>query len=193
VIGMETQRGRGGKQTAGGQSFLSHVCVSLRRRFGARSRRSRGDCCDQGSALVEMALACSVLFAMLFGIIEISLALYTYNYVSEAARAGSRYAIVRGASCSYLTNCGATPAQIQTYVWGLGYPGINSANTTVTTTWLSPSASPPTTWSVCSSGACKLPGNAVKVNVTYSFPLSIPFVPSSTLSLHSTSQMVIAN
>jgi Flp pilus assembly protein TadG len=147
---------------------------------------------DEGSAIVEMAVVSSILFAVLFGIIELSLALYTYNYVSDAAREATRYAIVRGSACTQLTNCGATSAQIQSYVQGLGYPGMNSSNTTVTTTWYSPSSAPPTTWTACGS-PCRDPGDAVQVMVTYSFPLSVPFVPNSTLSLHSTSLMVIAN
>jgi Flp pilus assembly protein TadG len=158
---------------------------------GEADQKRRGVPGDEGSALVEMAVVSSLLFSMLFGIIELSLALYTYNYVSDAAREGSRYAIVRGSSCSVLTNCNVTSAQIQTYVQNLGYPGMNAANTTVTTTWLSPSAAP-VTWTACGS-TCNAPGDAVQVKVTYSFKLSIPFVPSSTLSLHSTSMMVIAN
>jgi Flp pilus assembly protein TadG len=148
--------------------------------------------CEVGSNIVEMALVSSALLAVLFGIVEISLALYTYNYVSDAAREGTRYAIVRGSSCSVLTNCGVTSAQIQTYVQNLGYPGLNPANTTITTTWLSPSATTPVTWTACGS-TCNAPGDAVQVKVTYSFRLSIPFVPNSTLNLHSTSLMVIAN
>jgi len=148
--------------------------------------------CDEGANVVEMAVASSILFAMLFGIIELSLALYTYNYVSDAAREGTRYAIVRGSSCNALTNCSATAAQIQTYVQNLGYPGVRAANTTASTTWFSPSASTPVTWTSCGT-PCNAPGNAVQVTVTYSFGLSIPFVPKQTLSLHSTSRMVIAN
>jgi Flp pilus assembly protein TadG len=148
--------------------------------------------CDEGANVVEMAVASSILFAMLFGIIQLSLALYTYNYVSDAAREGTRYAIVRGSSCSALTNCSATAAQIQTYVQNLGYPGVRAANTTASTTWFSPSASTPVTWTACGT-PCNAPGNAVQVTVTYSFGLSIPFVPKETLSLHSTSMMVIAN
>ena len=146
---------------------------------------------DEGSDIVEMALVSSVLFAMLFGVIEVSLALYTFNYVSDAAREATRYASVRGSSCNLLTNCNATAAQIQTYVQNLGYPGMKPANTTVTSTWLSPSAAP-VTWSTC-GGTCNAPGDAVQVTVTYSFPLGLPFVSKSVLSLHSTSMMVIAN
>jgi len=147
---------------------------------------------EQGSAIVEMAVVSSLLFAVLFGIIELSLAMYTYNYVSDAAREATRYAIVRGSSCTQLTNCGVTSAQIQSYVQGLGYPGMNSANTTATATWYSPSSAPPITWTACGT-PCNAAGDAVQVKVTYSFPLSVPFVPKSTLSLHSTSLMVIAN
>ncbi len=147
---------------------------------------------EEGSEVVEMALVSSVLFAALFGIIELSLALYTYNYVSDAAREATRYAIVRGSSCSVLANCSATAAQIQTYVQNLGYPGVKAANTTVSTTWFTPSSSTPVTWTACAT-QCNAPGNAVQVTVTYSFGLSIPFVPRKTLSLHSTSMMVIAN
>jgi hypothetical protein len=37
-----------------------------------------------------------------------------------------------------------------------------------------------------------VPGNQVKVTVTYPFPLSIPFLPKGTINMASTSVMVIA-
>ncbi len=75
-----------------------------------------------------MALSSSVLFAMFFGMFEMSMASYTYHYVSDAAREGSRYAVVRGqppAITLGLTGCGATSDTISTYVKDLPYPGIN--------------------------------------------------------------------
>jgi Flp pilus assembly protein TadG len=152
---------------------------------------------EDGASIVEMALASAVVFGMLFGIIYFSMTLYTYHYLSEAAREGSRYAMVRGStSCTNtpgLTNCKATQAQIQTYVQDLGYPAIDAANKmTVTTTWYTASTSQPTTWSLCSTGSCNAPGNVVKVQVIYAYPLSIPFYGKKTLNLTSTSQMVIA-
>ena len=154
---------------------------------------------EDGRSVVEFALACAVLFGMLFGIVYFSMMLYTYHYISEAAREGSRYAIVRGSTCHAntpgLTNCGTTGitnTQLQTYVQDLGYPGIDAANRmTVNTTWYTPSASlsSPT---VCTTGTCNAPGNIVKVQVIYAFPLSIPFWSKKTLNLTSTSQMVIA-
>jgi Flp pilus assembly protein TadG len=157
---------------------------------------TRGIFSEEGSSLVEMALSCAVVVTMLLGIVEMSFALFSYDYISDAAREGSRYAIVRGSkSCSNtpsLTNCNATADKVQTYIKGLGYPGINSANMTVTTTWLTASATKPTTWSTCSSGTCNAPGNIVKVQVNYAFPISIPFVRLTTINVASTSQMVIA-
>jgi Flp pilus assembly protein TadG len=152
---------------------------------------------EQGSATVEMALTSVILFLLLIGIIEISLALYSHACVSEAAREAARYAMVRGStSCintPSLTNCNATNAQIQTYVQGRKYPGLTSSNIGVTTTWLSASTSQPTTWSSCSPGPCSnAPGNVVQVVVTYPFHLSIPFWNSTTINTSSTSRMVVA-
>ena len=152
---------------------------------------------EDGGSIVEFAFACAVVFGMLFGVIYFSMALYTYHYISEAAREGSRYAMVRGStSCTNtpnLTNCNAANAQIQTYVQDLGYPGVNAAsNMTVTTTWYTASTTQPTTWSLCRTGTCNAPGNIVKVQVVYSYPLSIPFYGTKTLGMTSTSQMVIA-
>src|ERR1700751_4198757 len=85
---------------------------------------------EEGSALAEIAIASAVVFALLFGVIQVAYALYTYEYVSEAAREAARYAIVRGStSCTNtpnLANCNATGTEIQTYVQGLGYPGLSS-------------------------------------------------------------------
>jgi Flp pilus assembly protein TadG len=114
----------------------------------------------------------------MFGIFAFCTALYSYNFVSEAAREASRYAMVRGSSCSGFTDCGVTSAQIQTYVRSLGYPGINTNNLTATATW----------------SAGNAPGNPVSVTVTYTYGLNIPFWPQSgsILNLSSTSQMVIS-
>lgn len=160
------------------------------RRHNARS--------EQGSALIETALTAVVMLTVIFGLIELCLALYTYHFVSNAAREGSRYAIVRGSdSCANtpnLTNCNATPAEIQSYVTSLGYPGFDTSKLNVTASWLTATTSgipATTTWSTC-PGTCNAPGNMVKVVVSYSFPLNILFLSKSTLNIGSTSEMVIS-
>lgn len=152
---------------------------------------------EEGATIVATALSCTILLCLFVGIFDMSLALYNYHLVCDAARDATRYAIVRGsASCTNspnLSNCNATSSQIQSYVQGLGYP--YSGQLTVTTTWLTAVSSgtpATTTWTACSSGTCNAPGNLVNVVVTESFPLNVPFISNLTLHLSSTSQMVVS-
>ncbi len=151
---------------------------------------------SDGAAIVEFAVSCIVLIPMLFGFIEVCLAFYTYNFVADAAREATRYAIVARFHilCDYtvtgeLRNHN-TSGPLQTYVRGLGLPGAN--NVTVTVSWLTASATTPTTWTACATCACPQPGNQVKVVVRYNFPIGIPFWKSATISIGSASSMVIA-
>lgn len=156
--------------------------------------RARG---ERGSVLVETALTSIILLTVVFGIMRISLGVYSYFFVSNAAREATRYAIVRGATlgsdctapgyATCIAQGGSNTGDIKTYVTGLGFPGINPANVTVNTTWLT------ATGGACGTAdSCKISGNQVRVTVTYDYPLSIPFVSSRTLSMTSTSQMVIS-
>jgi Flp pilus assembly protein TadG len=143
---------------------------------------------DQGSTMVETALIMIVLSMILFGLIEMCLALYTYHFVSDAAREASRYAMVHGSACQVKgVSCTVTKPQIQTYVRNLGFPGIQPTST-VTTTY----AAYPAGGTCAPSAACNNPGNLVTVTVRYNFPVSIPFVRSSVLAMSSTSSMVIS-
>ena len=152
---------------------------------------------EEGSSLVEFALMSAAFLTILIGSFEALLAFYTNHFLSEAAREASRYAMVRGStSCTNtpnLSNCNVTAAQIQTFVQGLGYPGITSSQIAVTTTWCAASSAQPTTWSACTATTSPAPGNLVNVVVAYPFSLHVPFVSNNwALNLSSTSQMVIA-
>ncbi|MFP5234541.1 MAG: TadE/TadG family type IV pilus assembly protein [Acidobacteriota bacterium] len=151
---------------------------------------------EDGSMLVEAALSCTIVLALLLGICQMSLAMYIYHFTSEAAREATRYAIVRGStSCTNtpnLTNCNATPDEIQTWVRSMGYPGITSSNVSVSTSWYSASGSMPTTWSACTTGTCNAPGNMVAITVTYPLTFQIPFSSGFALNLSNSSQMVIS-
>ncbi len=142
---------------------------------------------ESGSSVLEMALSLIILLTFVFGIFEVSEAVFAYHVISDAAREGTRYAIVRGSSCSVITPCPATGANIQTYLRGLALPGINPNLMTVAAAW-------PTSGSACTPSAspCNNPGNLVQVTVTYNFSLSIPFVKARTITMSSTSQMVIS-
>lgn len=133
--------------------------------------------------MVEFALASVILFTLVFGVMAMCLALYTYNIVAEAAREASRYAIVRGSACSSSTfsDCKVTRGQLEAYVQSIPWPGINSSSLTI-----------PKTNGLSWPNGNNNPGSPVKVTVTYTYPLNIPFVSSQTLQMSSTSQMLIS-
>ena len=68
--------------------------AKLLARRGWRSRL-RG---DRGGTLVETALSIAILLALVIGIMEVCLTIYSYHFISNAAREGTRYAIVRGST-----------------------------------------------------------------------------------------------
>ena len=144
---------------------------------------------EQGQALVENALSLILLLTMLLAVIQGARMFNAYHNLSYAARVGSRYAMVRGSKCSGFTSaCPAVASDVATYVKGISFLGLNSANLTVTTTW----GAAPRTGSTCATQACNDPGDQVTVQVTY--PLSafvIPFIPVSWGSMQSSSTTVI--
>lgn len=156
--------------------------------------------CEAGASLVEMAIASVVLFGMIFGIIFAGWALYAYDFVSDAAREGARYAIVRGADCTGFSDCNAANSDIQTHVQSISYPGIVSGNLTVATEWYTVAlkGGSATTFTDCGSApvvagvVCNAPGNQVKVTVTYTVPFSIPFQNQSPIQFSSTSALIIS-
>lgn len=154
---------------------------------------------EDGANAVETALSCTILIAILFGMCQMALGMYFYQFTSDAARQATRWAMVRGStSCTNTPNlykCNAGTDDVQTYVRGLGLTGTTSSSIGVTTNWCSASSTMPTTWSSCSTTTSNAPGNLVKVTVSYPLSFAIPFIPHSksvSLSLSSTSQMVIS-
>jgi Flp pilus assembly protein TadG len=164
----------------------------------ALRRRAEG---EEGSSLVEMALSCLILIPVLFGIIQLSFALYCYHYAADAAREATRFAIVRGANCpGYMSNAycsptdaaqtGATSNDIVQYVKSLGYP--YSATATTSVQWCTVSTTLPATWSSCSTTQNNSVGNQVQVKVTYSYPFVVPFMKTDNpLNIGSVSSMTI--
>lgn len=144
---------------------------------------------DLGSVTLETAVSFVLHFALLFGVMEASLGIYAFHFTAQAAREGTRYASVRGFSCAgFSSACPAQSSDIQTYIKGITYPGIDPAAMTVTTTW---SAFPSGT--ACSpSASCNNPGDLVTVVVKYQFPFSVPLLPANIWTVTSTSAMVIS-
>ena len=148
---------------------------------------------EEGSSMVEMAVACTILLAVLVGVFDMCLATYTAHSVSEAAREATRYAIVRGKQCVNLSGCGASNSDIQSYLQTF-YPGFTT-NTTWYTVTMDTSTTPNTavlTSCGTSPTGCNLPGNQVQVKVSAPFSFAIPFYGRKKLTLTSTSAMVIS-
>lgn len=159
-----------------------------RLRVGATPSRRAQSC--GGNALTEFALILPFLFAGIFGVIEFGRALYAYHFVSDAAREASRWASVRGQDCNaWAQACPADAANVKDYVTSIAPPGINTdpQMLLVNTSWVTP----PGKGNLCRIFQ-KNPGCAVQVIVTYQFKFILPFMPTSTYSMKSTSEMVIS-
>jgi Flp pilus assembly protein TadG len=145
---------------------------------------------ENGETSIESALVISLLLALLFGIIAFSHALYTYHFVANAAREATRWASVRGHDCKGLTGgCPAAASDVQTYVSNVSGMGLNPANITVNTTWL---PSPSTAFVPPCSTYNNYPGCVVQVQVVYKYNFFLPFLPTSSFNMQSTSRMVIS-
>lgn len=133
---------------------------------------------QEGSSLVEFAVSVPVLLTFFFGLIQVCIASYTRAAISECAREGTRYAIVHGSTCQTASgaSCTSTASVINSYVSSEPWPNIGGGPITVNTTF---------------PDGNENPGSRVQVAVTYAFPLNIPWIPRSTLTMSSTSVMYI--
>jgi len=129
---------------------------------------------QEGSALVEFALTVPILFSFFFGLIEVSLASYCHQVISESAREGTRYAMVHGSSCQTGsgTSCTVTASAVNSFVAAEGWPNLGGGTMSANTTF---------------PDGNQAAGSRVQVTVTYLFPFRVPFIPPSTLTMSSTS------
>jgi Flp pilus assembly protein TadG len=151
---------------------------------------ARGPAKARGSALIEFAFVLPLLALIMFGVIDFGRALYAYHFVSNAAREATRWASVRGSQCkAWDQACPAKPADVQNYVAGIVPPGIDPSPQalSVTAAWIPPPENP-----ASYIGPDNSPGCAVQVQVTYNFKFILPFMPTSTYSMQSTSEMIIS-
>jgi Flp pilus assembly protein TadG len=123
-----------------------------------------------GHSYLEFSVSAVPLLLFLFGTINLTLAVYAYNFTSYAAREAARYAAVRGSS----SPTPAATTDVKNFVLAEAH-GLDSSNLKVTTTW-SPNNNP---------------GSAVQVQVQYKFIFNMFLVKLSPVNFTSTSQMVI--
>jgi Flp pilus assembly protein TadG len=155
----------------------------LRNRLAALATR------NDGSTIIEFAVTLPLLFSLIFCFMEMCLALYSYNLISEAAREGTRYAMFRGASCSTSdgSSCTVTATQVNSYVTALPWPNSAAGTLSAVTTYAAAGSS------TFTAGGSKATGSLVKVQVTYVFPIHMPFVPNHSLTMVSTSVATIVD
>ena len=125
----------------------------------------------KGQTYVEFALCAVVVLILTFGVVNFSLVVYAYNFVSYAAREGTRFAAVHGSS----NPSPAHSADITNLISAEAY-GLNGGNLKVSTTW----------------NPNNQPGSVVAVQVQYTFNFMIPFVTLPPVNLTSSSQMMIS-
>jgi len=139
----------------------------------------------------------------MFGVIDFARALYAYHFVANAAREGTRYAIVRGSTWQP-TNCGGTTTaectasdtDIESYVQGLATGiGINPNSVTPTVAWpgTGPSGSDENNGGCSTGNGANSPGCIVQVQVVYPFSFIFPFMPKQTCSVQTASQTITAS
>jgi Flp pilus assembly protein TadG len=167
---------------------------------------------QRGATLYEFAAILPILLFLMVGIIDFGRAMYAYHFVSGAARAATRWAGVRGASCNnkYITPCPAAESDILNFVHTLAPPGMyvsSTAGCTTTTVgcltintstafiWPGTTTTGGVAGSDCTnSGAnpTNTPGCVVQVQVEYTFSFGIPLFKFGNMILSSTSDMVIS-
>jgi Flp pilus assembly protein TadG len=133
---------------------------------------------EAGGSLVEFAITIPFMLSFIFGLMELCIACYTHELISEVAREATRYAIVHGATCitGSGSSCTASASSVNTYALATGLPNIGGGTLTPSTTY---------------PDGGEAPGDRAQVKVTYLFPLYIPFVSKTTLTMSATSTMCI--
>ncbi len=125
----------------------------------------------RGQAMLEFAFSLVLLLLLTVGTLDFARALNAYSFVAYAAREATRYAAVRGLD----TPAPATAAAVSDFILG-ETAGLDPQNLVISTTW----------------NPDQNPGSVVAVQVRYTMKLVTPFLPATTLTLSSTSQMVIS-
>jgi Flp pilus assembly protein TadG len=138
----------------------------------------------RGSSLAESVMVMLVMLAMTFGLIDFGRLMYTYAFLTNVAQMGTRWASVRGSSCTLLDHCNAD-----------GPPG--DPNGTDVANWITSQdigiVNPGLMGISGDYAVGNAPGNLVVVYITYPFTF-LPFVlPNTTVNFRVASRYHITN
>jgi Flp pilus assembly protein TadG len=121
---------------------------------------------EDGAAAVEFALVVSLLFVLLFGIMEFGLAFFELQNLRSATREGARAAAI-----------GGTPDEIEQAIVDGSSGSLDVGNFTYTV-----SRDCTATGSKGLEVEVQLPRDGLPPNVRSTFDINIPFIPEFTLS-----------
>jgi Flp pilus assembly protein TadG len=170
-----------------------------------RLRRS-----ERGSSIVEYGFIVVIFLSLLFGISGFGHALFVYHHLNNAAKEATRYASVRGSTCSNDGSCVAsnsalgitgptTKADVKKYVQNITPPSIDATKLTVTVCGVSDSgACAASTPDACATGnanfvAVNYPSCTVQVQVQYAYNFIFPLIHVAAVNMSSTSDLVIVH
>jgi Flp pilus assembly protein TadG len=125
---------------------------------------------DSGQAMVEMAVVLPILFLLLFGTFEFSIVLFGYGNAAYASRVGARYASLHSSTSLAPSSSSVISSLVQPYLWA-----APSGAATVATKW-----SPSNTI-----------GSTVSVSVKIVYPIGMPLIALSQITVGSTAQRTI--
>lgn len=128
---------------------------------------------EAGTTMPEFALVASTFFMLSFGIMEMASAVMAYNSVCDAAREAVRYAIVHSPTSANP----ATTAQIQQVAINIA-PNLGIKQSQVTVTFPADSNLPSM--------------KDAEVQISYPYSVSIPFIPTMSVTLTTTSRMLVS-
>ena len=141
---------------------------------------------SRGQALVEFAFVAPLFFLILFATIDFGRYVYYVQILNNAAREGTRFAIVHGSNSFQPAGPAADDPAVAAVVrnYAIGVIG-NGSVFTVHSAWTNPLnlAEPP--------GNNR--GHIVEVSVSYAFRSMIPIVPIPPITITGESTLVINN
>ncbi len=125
---------------------------------------------QSGAALIETALVLPIFLLLLFGFFTFSIVLFGFCNATYAARVGARFASLNSSNSATPYNSASVSALLSPLLYG-----TSATNIAITTVWTPSNAV----------------GSMVKVSVTIAYPLNIPFLNMTQLTVGSSAQRII--
>lgn len=129
-----------------------------------------------GATVVEMAIVAPVALVFLIGIVDIGVAVWSYNVAAEAAREGTRYAVVHGSLSAQPVGPSSNNAAVESTVRKYAF-GMSSTQIQVTSSW---------------PNGTNTPGSLVTVQVDYSYKPALLF-QLGTVKFRSSTTMTVCH